>query len=309
MTAERDLFDDDHVDPDSVRSSLDELFLLVKGHRDSRSYMALMRFIASFRHYSPFNAMLVHTQMPGARHVLPVKRWIKEHGRWPKHGAQPLVMLQPKGPVMFGFDVSQTEGKALPEGFEDPFRPSGRLNEGVYPKTIENARRDGVEVQLKALGSTLGGYVRNATSSSHSIGIASTVGTARTLRVGNRDIPVVAEIVLNSNKSDETNYATLTHELAHLYCGHVGTPDPSWWPDRRSLTTQEMEFEAESVCYLVCQRAGLATPAVEYLSGYLEANRSVPHVSLDAVMTATQRVESMGARMLPPRESRRSVGP
>jgi hypothetical protein len=49
----------------------------------------------------------------------------------------------------------------------------------------------------------------------------------------------------------ESRYATLVHELAHLYCGHLGTPDDGWWPDRQNLSLTVCEFEAESVSDLV----------------------------------------------------------
>jgi hypothetical protein len=47
-----------------------------------------------------------------------------------------------------------------------------------------------------------------------------------------------------------SKYATLVHELSHLYCGHLGTPNDKWWPDRTELTKEIREFETESICYL-----------------------------------------------------------
>ncbi len=32
------------------------------------------------------------------------------------------------------------------------------------------------------------------------------------------------ELLLNAKHSPEQKYATLAHELAHLYCGHLGSP-------------------------------------------------------------------------------------
>ena len=65
--------------------------------------------------------------------------------------------------------------------------------------------------------------------------------------------------MLNSRHSPESRYATLVHELAHLYLGHLGTPSHHWWPDRARLVPEVKEFEAESVSYLVCGRAGIDT--------------------------------------------------
>jgi hypothetical protein len=38
------------------------------------------------------------------------------------------------------------------------------------------------------------------------------------------DVPLRYELKLNSKHSASENYATLAHELGHLYCGHLGTP-------------------------------------------------------------------------------------
>jgi hypothetical protein len=54
------------------------------------------------------------------------------------------------------------------------------------------------------------------------------------------------ELLLNSVLSAEARYGTLVHELAHLYCGHLGTPNGRWWPDRQNLSLAVREFEAES---------------------------------------------------------------
>ena len=286
---------------DAAKSALDELFLLARHYRDGRKFMELMHFVARFRRYSAFNAMLVHIQMPGARYVLPAKRWAKEYGRLPKRSAQPLVMLQPMSPIMFGFDVGQTEGRRLPDGFDDPFSVKGQLDPSCMTMTMSNAQRDGVNVEMRSLGNTLGGYVRNADSADHVIGFGLVQREERTLRIDNADVPVFAEIVLNANLDDKINYATLTHELGHLYCGHVGTPNPRWWPDRRNLSRSTREFEAESVSFLVCQRAGLETPAAEYLNGYLAEHGEVPSISLDVVFKSAQRIEAMRSKRLPAR--------
>lgn len=294
---------EDEWDIDAAKSALDELFLLARHYRDSGKFRSLIEFVARFRRYSAFNAMLVHIQMPGARYVLPPKRWAKEYHRIPTPDAQPLVMLQPMSPIMFGFDVSQTEGAPLPPGFADPFETDGRLAGNELEQTLANARRDGIDVQLRPLGSTLGGYVRDASSPDHVLGFGRVERSGRTIRVDGRHVAVVAQIVLNANLPIETNYATLTHELGHLYCGHVGTPDPRWWPDRQRLGRNAEEFEAESVSYLVCRRAGLQTPAVEYLHGYLDAHDEVPEISLDVVFKASQRIEAMRSKKLPFRDA------
>jgi hypothetical protein len=300
-----DLFDSEgfgasteSLDLEAARGALDELFFLARQYKSSQRFIELLEFVSRFKRYSMFNAVLVHTQMPGARYVLTPRRWAQEFSRRPKKNAQPLVMLQPMGPVMFGIDVSQTEGRPLPEGFENPFAVEGALRREEFDRTVSNTRRDGVEVHRRALGSTMGGYVRNAADPDHRIGLGFVWADRRTILVAGRNVKLVAEITLNANLPDETNYATLTHELGHLYCGHVGTPDLRWWPDRGSLDRNSKEFEAESVSFLVCKRAGLVTPAAEYLNGYLNAHDTVPSISLDTVLRAAQRIEAMRLKVM-----------
>jgi len=115
------------VERDKTRRALDDLFNLARKYRTTESYRELLRFVTRFRFYSPFNAMLIHTQMPGAKYVAPPDRWLREYGRRITTGAHPLVILQPMGPVMFVFDVSDTEPvdekSTLPREVEKPFEP------------------------------------------------------------------------------------------------------------------------------------------------------------------------------------------
>ena len=98
--------------------------------------------------------------------------------------------------------------------------------------------------------------------------------------------------------SAEARYGTLVHELAHLYCGHLGTPNGRWWPDRQNLSHAVREFEAESVSYLVCTRLGIGTASDEYLAGYVRRCPATPPISLDRVMRSVLLLEQNGASEL-----------
>jgi len=296
---------DDHLD--SVKGALDELFLLAGRYRSSSKFFELINFLSTFKKYSIFNAMLVHIQMQGAKYVLPAKQWDQKYGRYPTPDAQPLVMLRPGGPVMFCFDVSQTQGRPLPPQIENPFQVQGTLSDGVYQLTILNSKQDGIRVNNRALGSTLGGYVRDANSPYHVIGAGTFMEKNQKILLDGMEIPLLSEITLNSNLSDEVNFATLTHELGHVYCGHIGAGDQGLWPNRTNLSKNIMEFEAESVSFLVCQRMSIDTPAAEYLSGYLNNNEVVPEISLDTIFKAVQRIESMAKRRLKSRINHESL--
>ena len=54
-------------DREPICGALDELFENARQFNSSKAYLELMQFIGRFRFYSPFNAMLIHIQMPGAR--------------------------------------------------------------------------------------------------------------------------------------------------------------------------------------------------------------------------------------------------
>ena len=79
-----------------------------------------------------------------------------------------------------------------------------------------------------------------------------------------------------------------------MFCGHLySEPYEKWLPERFSLLSKNsVEFEAETVCWLVCERLGIKNPSAEYLRDYLENNNEIPNISVDAIMKAAGIVES-----------------
>lgn len=282
---------------DAGKRALDELFSLTRRYRTGEHYHELMQFVGRFREYSPFNAMLVHVQKPGSRFVAPPSRWKIKYGRTIKPGAQPLVILRPMGPVMFVFDVSDTEGEPLPDRVIDPFRVHcGRVGSELQ-KTEDNACRDGIRVTQARHGSQLAGSIRKTTAAGH-VQFLTRIKPEKTYV----EISLRYEMLLNQNLENESQYATLVHELAHLYCGHLGSPNAKWWPDRRGLSREVAEFEAESVAYLVCRRIGVDPNSEKYLSGYLKNGAEVPPISLECVMKVAGLIERMGRERLSQRK-------
>jgi hypothetical protein len=293
--------------PNSARTSLedkkalDELFIQVKTFRKSSDFQGLLTFIKRFRFYSPYNAMLIQIQMPGATFVATPRVWLDKYKRKVKPGSRPIVILQPMGPVMFVFDVSDTEAlpnaPALPTEVTNPFDIPAVDVEAPYARTVSNAIRDGVEVVTENAGSQLAGSIRSCTSPGQ---------LKFQVRVQPKesfvDVPKRYQLSLNAKTNTAGRYATLVHELAHLYCGHLGTPNENWWPDRRGLNLNVREFEAETVAYLVCTRKGIDSKSGEYLSGYLEKNDEIPDISLDLVLKNTGLIERMGRERLKRRE-------
>ena len=94
----------------------------------------------------------------------------------------------------------------------------------------------------------------------------------------------------------------MVHELGHLYCGHLGTPNKKRWPDRQGLAQEAGEFEAESVTYLLCGRLGIDNPSEQYLAGYMSQKEKVPKISLECIMKAGGLIEKMGKERLKARK-------
>jgi hypothetical protein len=286
---------------DSAKRALDELFSLTTQYKSSKSFFELATFITRFKFYSLFNAMLIHTQMPGAKYAATPKRWRDKFRRRIKAGARPIVILQPMGPVMFVFDVSDTEeidnySPPLPPEVEKPFEVKHGTIEYELETLCENAIRDGVRIRFVHEGSQSAGSIRRFDPKNQHI-------AQEFLRKNEKtNIPVRYDMIVNENHGKKANFVTVAHELAHLYCGHLGTINPKWWPDRRGLDRETVEFEAESAAYLVCERIGIKNPSEEYLSNYVDANEQIPEISLDCVIKSATLIETMSKQNVPLRK-------
>ena len=286
---------------DDSKRALDELFNQTTQYRTSKAYHALLQFVARFRFYSPFNAMLVHMQMPGAVFVATPHRWLKEFGRTLKPDARPLVMLKPMGPVMFVFDVCDTDpteySRPLPPDVENPFSIRRGCFGNQLEQVMENAIRDGLRVTFAKSGSQSAGSIRlNPEAGARSQNFTSGYDKNRQPIV--EPVPIRYDLVVSDSLAPEGRYATIVHELAHLYCGHLGSPNGKWWPNRQGLSRKLAEFEAESVAYLVCSRLGIENPSEKYLSSFVKTQDDVPRISLDCVLKATGLIESMSSRRM-----------
>ncbi len=268
------------------RKALDELFAQAQAYRSSADYLALLKFIRRFPSFAPYNCFLLHVQKPGAAYVASVRDWKARFNRTIKPGARPLVIMVTFGPVGFVYDLPDTEGpNPFPEDLLHPFRTEGDLPNSVYRKTISNLYRDRVRYVEADMGNTLAGQIQPASPKD-------------TVSRGKTTLKALYALLVNRNLPVGARYATLSHELGHLYCGHLGTPDDTWWPGRYATGTNEREFEAESVAWLVCERAGIHNPSTEYLANYLKGGRDVPAISIDAVLKAAGYIEAMGKRNL-----------
>ena len=290
---------------EGAKHALDELFNATYAYRNSKDYMQLMRFVSRFTFYSPYNAMLIRLQRPGARFVATPTRWKRNYDRYVKPNANPIVILQPMGPVMFVFDVSDTEpgpeARPIPTDVDRPFEAHGGIVDDELTKTIENAKRDGIRIHSQQTGSQHAGSIQ-AVNKPHLHPLKFYIGKDKDGNPRYKEIPVQYELLFSGKLSQEARYVTLAHELAHLYCGHLGTPNTKWWPNRLGLSHTAVEFEAESVAYLVCARLSIENPSAAYLSNFAKTNEKLPKISLECVMKAAGLIENMGKLRLKPRK-------
>ena len=272
-------------------------------YRNSAQYRELLEFIRVFPACAPFNGLLVHVQKPGSTYVATAGRW---HDRWQRRikiGAQQLVILQTFGPVLLVVDVSDTEplanARPLPLEITDPFAVlttagPARL-EAAFAQTISNAKRDGVRVHDVAFGAQLAGRIRTA-----SAGVSQAVEARRRPEVTYVQVPVRFELEINARQDGFTRYGTLCHELAHLYCGHLGTPSKKWWPDRQHLDHRTVDFEAESAAAIAVWKLDPTATMPPYLSQHLARDKQVPDgMSLDRVLQVAGLIADMARKRLP----------
>lgn len=95
--------------------AVDDLFRQALRAQGNQALPDFLNFLARFRRYSLFNAMLIRVQRPGALAVASRQRW-RGYGRTVAPDAVPIVILLPFGPVQFIYDVGDTQGPPLPAG-------------------------------------------------------------------------------------------------------------------------------------------------------------------------------------------------
>lgn len=287
--------------PDDVKA-LDEMFAASRRYRTTKAYQDLLAFIGKFRRLAPFNAMLLYTQNPAVSYVATATEWKQQFERQPKLDARPLVILWPFCPVVFVYDLADTEGKAVPEELLRPFKTDGTLPGEVWGHLIANAWKHRIAVRERTLAHQHAGSALRLTSPFKD-------EYRRLLQDRDQPHALPADqttakylIILKAGMSREDQYTTLAHELAHIFCGHVGRMTDDWWESRQGLNHDQVEIEAESIAYLASQRLGLSSASHEYLSNF-DVAKEIPALSLEAVLTVTGYIEAMGRPHFKPKEA------
>lgn len=279
------------MEKEETIAELDKLFQEVGTYRYSADYRELLAFARKFPKIAPFNAMLLHMQKPGSSMVATASEWRIRFGRKPIPGARPLVILKPFGPVEFVYELNDTEGKELPQIIEQPFEAIGEVTRAMLGNFIDNLYLSGIRVNLQNYGTDFAGQVQRINETAN---FTNSKGTIQ--------FKQYYCITVNENMDNASKLATIYHELGHIFCGHIPCPNQKYIPTRGYLPKEVEEFEAESVCWLLCERQGIKNPSAQYLSTYLKGNGQVPNISLTNVLKAAGEIEQIRKGVSRPRK-------
>ena len=245
-----------------IEQGIKELF-------ESEKYMRYLSVMSRFHRYSVNNTMLIYMQKPDATLVAGYNKWKNQFERHVKRGEHGITIIAPtpfkkkieeqkldpdtKAPMldqdgkvimeereveipMFRpvkvFDVSQTDGKPLPELASTL---SGNVQN--YKAFMEALRRSApVPLSVEPMAANMDGYF-----SPDQQRIA--------IREGMSEVQTVSAAVHEIAHSKLHNYAKAQEEAAR-----AGDKEP---PKKKDRNTEEVE--AESISYAVCQYYGIQT--------------------------------------------------
>jgi hypothetical protein len=249
--------------------TLDELFFRISEARHSKKFIEILNFVSKLSEYAPYNNMMVYLQRPTAKYWAREKDWNERFKRTIKEDAIPLIILRPMGPIMLVYEIEDTEGPELPEDLLHPFKVKGKFDPDDLEYLVHECLKNGIKVK----GATLRGFL-----------------AGRATRAGNKELAILI-IELNKNHKNREQFATLCHEIAHIYLGHLGGDPKGRWPSRIGLSRSQRELEAEAVAYIVCRRRNLITLSADYLAGYWAKPVDRENVSVDMIMKVAGRIE------------------
>lgn len=284
-----------------MRGAMDKLFRSIKQYRESTFFLEMLSFCARFKDLSPYNAIMVKTQMPAARFVLTEKQWDERYHRVPKRNARPLVILRKYGPVSYVFEIGDTEflqqmllgfyktEEEILEELSHPYQTDGVVEHRLYENLTRALAYYGIELDSFRVAADFGAEIRRTDC-----------------KVKVRDIETRGYYVIsiNDKANESTAFASICHELGHFFCRHLTPPDQrddKWWKLRRP-SWETREFEAEIVSFIICERYGVGNRSWEYLSRVLKNKKEIPQdISVERVFKAANEVERMLADDLDPR--------
>jgi hypothetical protein len=223
---------------------------------------------------APFNAMLLQIQKPQLIYAASASDWRKRFNRTVKEKARPLLIMWPFGPVALVYDSIDTEGDALPKD-AFAFYANGSISESRIVGFQANLQKKCIHTKLYDQGDGDAGYIKRLTTPK------------------DKKAHSTYELGMNSNHTPAMHFVTLSHELAHLFLGHLGKDQKLGIPDRSAIKEHSREIEAESVAYIVSSRSGIECRSQKYLSNYVESNENVDNLDLYSITRAAGHIERL----------------
>ncbi len=288
---------------EEFKENIDELQFLVRQYRKTDRFKKLISFVSGCRLLSPYNAMLVCLQKPNAKFVMTAKKW-RKYGRALKPEAQNIVILRPFGPVQCVYDISDTVAVGgadypclsdveLMNKIDKQFvTEKGLLDGSILKKLIDGLPYYGISFnQNLRAANTYAGRIQKYSLDELKL----TIGEGDYMYHDS-----VFSLSVNSNYGYADVFRTICHEFAHLLCEHIDYDiyenknggKEEGQPRSSKMSRKECEFEAETVAWLVCKRAGVESRSVEYLAMYA-TDDEIPICSLEAVMKAVAEIEKI----------------
>ena len=276
---------------------IERLFTEICEYRNGENFRQLLEFCARFKYLSPFNAWLVQLQMPGAKFTLTEAQWKNQYKRQLRRHARPLIILQPFGPINMVFDISDTissekessslydshySDEMILEELMAPYRTRGSISPEIIGKLIRNIKYSGIAIKTFEKGVKIAGEI--------CLNDEETVELIVKDKTFKRPSDYV--IYVNSRADNGEVFATILHELGHLYCHHIGNKDKAW--KIRDISYSSKEFEAETVSWLICERLEVGNPSEKYLNEYLDDKGNIPQdISIHHILLAVNEIEKL----------------
>jgi IrrE N-terminal-like domain len=308
-----------------------QLFKLALDSPTPDDLTEFLKFSTKFRRLSVWNARMAHIQRPGARIIASEFEW-HTVGRYVQPDAVPIIILWPFSPIRFVYELADTGPTIDRESINDPFAVKGHFRAGMLAtlvSSLKKQKRFRITIEARRHGFSYAGSAAAQGLLPITPSLATPLGDGALIsnfvsenassdsQESKRGIPAF-RVTVNDRLQPSERFVTLAHELAHIFCGHLGecksqggNEEESGWPDRRALGKNEKELEAEAVAYLVASRAELVTGSATYLKPYAQ-RADMKSVDVDLIIRAAARIERMakihyGSMAFRPEKQRRTI--
>ena len=246
---------------DRLKEITDSLEQGIKDLFSSGKYAEYLRTMSNFHSYSYNNILLIHSQKPNATLVAGFNKWKDKFSRYVKKGEKGIQIIAPvvykrkveeiktdpdtgapildkdgnaiieekevqsaRFKVVSVFDVSQTDGKPLPQLADEL-----KGNVKHFDEFVEALKRSApVPVEFKSMQENMDGYFSNSEQ----------------------------KIAIREGMSEVQTVCALVHEIAHSKLHNTAILNEA---EENQKNNRTQEVEAESISYAVCQYYGIET--------------------------------------------------